>query len=207
MNKNEIESRPLKKTLVASGKDYGFYLLDFTVGDKIIKDYETIEPLKESKAGFHDCSFLPIISKIPIISQKQWTFLTFTYSPPLNRFVLSFPSFEINSEEFLEVLTVKYEEITGIPLKNYELLDNIKEIPNIYSDPACVNKKSKAVSLRISCEEVEFLQLEERKDLVLFEIEGDLCEKLKEITKEKDAILSDKVWYWALGKMFKKGIF
>ncbi len=207
MNKYEKESIPLKKTLVASTKDYSFYHLDFTVGDRIITNFETIEPLNESKAGFHDCSFIPIISKIPTISPKQWTFLTFTYSPPLNRFVLSFPSFEINSEEFLEVLQLKYEEITGIPLKNYELLENIKELPNVYSDPACLNKKSKAISLRISCDDTNFLQLEQKKDLVLFEIEGDLCEKLKGFTKEKDAILSDKVWYWAFGKMFKKVLF
>ena len=202
----KIDSKFVQKTLIASGRDFGFFHVDFTVGEKMIRNYETLEPLKFSKLGFETCTFIPILEKSDNVSKKQWILLIYAYSGPLERFVVRFPCFETKDSDFLGSLTEKFREITGISMKSYELLEDLDKIPNIYADPACCNKRSKAIKVKILLNEEEFGKLENDKKLNLVEIDGDLCEKLRTIAKEREAILSDKAWYWALGRNLNKSI-
>jgi len=205
----DIESKFLNKTLIASGNKFAFYLVDFTVGEKVIKNYESLEPIKFSQLGFEDCTLIPLLERGGSqVSQNLWTFLFYEFSPPLDRYIVEFPGFEIKDDDFKASLEQKFSEITGFPLKTFELLENVDKVPNIYSDPACCTKRSRAVSAKIKVDDDEFLKLENDKKISLVEIEGNICEKFRKIAKERGAILSDKAWYWALGKSFQtKGVF
>ena len=209
---SHIESKPLKKTQIVAGQKYAFSHFDFSVENKIIANYEGLEPINYSELGFENITFIPLITKISQNTQSSWTFLFKTYSPPLQSYVLAFPYLEIlsnikNIKDFLINLSERYYQITGLELKNYEILENIESLPNIFSDPGCLTERCRVINMNISLKEDEFRKLEENSELDLLEIEGNLCEKLEQLIKDKAIILSDKVCYWAIGKMFKDNDF
>lgn len=204
MKNDEIESKLLEKHLIASGKKYAFYHLDYTVGDRIQKNYESIEPINFSVIGFEDCTFIPIIEKTTNKTIKSFIFLSSQYSPVLNRTTIEFPSFDISDEDFLFLLKEKYRETTGLLLKDFSIVENVENSINVYSDPGCCNKRSRVITLKIPMSEEDFNKLAELKHIDIIEIEGDICEKLKVISKQRNGVLTDKAWYWALGWMLKE---
>lgn len=205
IKKNEdVESKFVQKTLIASGISYGFYHVDFTVGGKLIQNYEALEPIRPCPLEFEECLLVPLME----IESKNnlWTFLCYFYGAALDRFAIGFPHFDISLENpnFKDQVEEKLKEFLDFPIKNIEFLDNFLQTPNVYSDPAACSKRSRVVTIKLKFSEADLRALEGNKKIELVEIEGNLCEKFKKIAEERSAILIDKSWYWAFGRSFRE---
>lgn len=208
----EKNSQHLSRKLVAAGNIYGFSHVNFTIGGHEVKDYESFNVLKPSTLGFEDCILIPLIYIKEDPQKNKWTYLVFNFRPIIEQNTLEFPSFEINDKnpkELKEIIREKCQKNTGLPIKDLEIMEEMDEIPTIYTDPACCDKKSKAFTIKILLEEKEFSSLKEKKNLELIEIEGNLLEKLKKVVRERNCILQDKAWYWCIGMILnnKGGFF
>lgn len=185
-NSEKHESKVTKKTIVYKGKNYSFCLIDFSIGNHEIKNYEAIEENFSSAYNFNQLMIVPILKE----ESKKKLILVSEYKPLLNKSCLTFPTFIPKENDLKQQIDKEFSELTGFQI-NFDV--DLNNVPLIYMDPACCVRTLKSVELEVRGDEKL-----KKKNVYVLDCDENLLENINKVAEIEDLILIDKVWYYVV---------
>jgi hypothetical protein len=179
------ESKVTKKTVVYQGNKYSFCLIDFSIGNHEVKNYESIEESRFSSLyDFNQLMLVPIFKG----ESKKKLILVSEYKPLLNKSCLTFPNFIPRETDLKQQIDKEFNELTGLQI-NFDI--DINKIPIIYMDPSCCVRTLKSVEVEVRGDETM-----KKKNVYILDCDENILENINNLTETHDLLLVDKVWYY-----------
>ena len=148
MEDNNNESKVTSKKEVYSGKWLKFSLVDYSIGNRSLSNYEMVERNMDRKGRPYDG--IGVAAILQGKDKPAHILLIAQFRPPLNAFILELPGGLAESENILDDVNRELQEETGFYAK--EVIEELAT-PESYSDPGVSNSCGKLVFVRVDLDD------------------------------------------------------
>ncbi|KAL4461563.1 hypothetical protein ABPG74_016187 [Tetrahymena malaccensis] len=206
------ESQIIKQQVVYEGKWIKVLKKDFSIGEKVIKDYECVERNKSDKVfqEFDGVSMAPILYNTPT-GIKQIIIIA-QFRPPAGKFMLEFPAGLVESDDLFENAERELREETGYHMDKQSQIEELSfpSIPISVDDPGLCSGSGKFIIVKVDYKDIRNQKVTQELDeaenirVHLINLDSQLLASLIQLAQSNGYWISTKLYTFAAGFCFSQ---